>query len=67
MCRVLIFSSGVRYTDGLLKMLTEKWLDMDLVRGITGWVGEVVGVSQRLIGCALQWGTFLVDQSIRIW
>jgi len=52
--RVPIFSSSVRYTDVLLKMLTEIWLDMDLVRGITGWVGEVVGVLQRLIVRALQ-------------
>ena len=41
MYRVLIFSSGVRYTDVLLKILTEKWLGMDLVRRITVQVGEV--------------------------
>ena len=55
MYHILIFSSGVRYTDVLLKIVTEIWLDMDLVRAITGWVGEVMRVSQRLIVCTLQW------------
>jgi hypothetical protein len=37
--RVLIFGSGARYTEVLLKKRTEMWPEMELVRGIAGCVG----------------------------
>ena len=52
---VLIFSSGVGHTDVLLKRHAEIWPEVYLVRGFVGWVGEVAGVSQRLIEDVRWW------------
>ncbi len=49
MYSILIFSSGMRYTEVFLKRHTKTWLKIELWRGITGWVGEVV---EMYCGCA---------------
>jgi hypothetical protein len=46
---VLIFSSGMRYTEVLLKRRTEKWPELDLVRGSQVWSGSVAKVDCRCV------------------